>query len=148
MRSDALGPYFCVWISAPLIINCASLGHYLTSMNLFPYPENQVGITCHAGLLWELKGLIHVKNQDQSSISCKLMPVQVIIFIPLFLFLLLLLLLLLLFCFLGPQSTAYRGSQVRGWIRATAASLRHSQSNARSKPNLQPTPHLTATLDP
>ena len=76
------------------------------------------------------------------------MPVQVIIFIPLFLFLLLLLLLLLLFCFLGPQSMAYRGSQVRGGIRATAAGFRHSQSNARSKPNLQPTPHLTATPDP
>ena len=31
------------------------------------------------------------------------------------------------------------GSQARGRIRAIAASLHHSHSNARSKPHLQPT---------
>ena len=39
-------------------------------------------------------------------------------------------------------------SQARGWIRATAAGLPHSHSNARSEPHLQLTPHLTAMRDP
>ena len=43
---------------------------------------------------------------------------------------------------------AYGGSQARSLIGATAASPRHSHSNARSKPSLQPTPELTAILDP
>ena len=43
---------------------------------------------------------------------------------------------------------AYGDSQARGLIGAVAASLRQSQSNARSEPHLQPTPQLTATLDP
>ena len=38
---------------------------------------------------------------------------------------------------------AYGGSQARGWIGATAASLRHS--NAGSEPHLQPTLQLAAT---
>ena len=42
----------------------------------------------------------------------------------------------------------YRGSQARGLIRATAASLRHSHSNAWSEPQLWPTPQLMATPDP
>ena len=33
------------------------------------------------------------------------------------------------FCFLGPHPWQYRGSQDRGRIRATAASLLHSRSN-------------------
>ena len=37
------------------------------------------------------------------------------------------------------------GSQARGLIRAIAASLCYSHSDARSKPRLQPTPQLTAT---
>ena len=41
---------------------------------------------------------------------------------------------------------AYGGSQARGLIRAVAAGLHHSHSNAGSKPNLPPTPQLTATL--
>ena len=41
--------------------------------------------------------------------------------------------------------TAYGGSQARGPIGATAAGLRHSHSNARSEPRLQPIPQLTAT---
>ena len=40
--------------------------------------------------------------------------------------------------------TAYGSSQASGWIRATAAGLRHSHSNARSEQRLQPTPQLTA----
>ena len=50
--------------------------------------------------------------------------------------------------FLGPSPTAYGGSQARGLIRAVAASLHHSHSNTGSKPHLQPTPQLTAMLDP
>ena len=41
---------------------------------------------------------------------------------------------------------AYRSSQARGLIRAAAAGLCHS--TAGSKPSLQPTPQLTAVLDP
>ena len=43
---------------------------------------------------------------------------------------------------------AYGGSQTRGRIGAVAASLHQSHSNAGSEPRLQPTPQLTATLDP
>ena len=43
---------------------------------------------------------------------------------------------------------AYGGSQARGRIRDTAASLLHSHSNAGAQPHLQPTPQLTATPDP
>ena len=43
---------------------------------------------------------------------------------------------------------AYGGSKARGHIGATAAGLCHSHSNAGSEPHLQPTPQLTATLDP
>ena len=43
---------------------------------------------------------------------------------------------------------AYRGSQARGLIGATAAGLLQSYSNARSQPRLRPTPRLTATPDP
>ena len=42
---------------------------------------------------------------------------------------------------------AYGGSQARGLIRAVAASLHHSHSNARSKPSLQHTPQLMETPD-
>jgi len=56
-----------------------------------------------------------------------------------------------LFCFvflpsLGPRPAAYASSQARGLIGAVAASLHHS--NAGSDLRLQPTPQLTATLDP
>ena len=43
---------------------------------------------------------------------------------------------------------AYGGSQARGQIGATDASLHHSHSNFGSEPHLQPTPQLTATLGP
>ena len=39
-------------------------------------------------------------------------------------------------------------SQARGPIRAVAAGLCHSHSNARSESRLQPTPQLMATPDP
>ena len=53
------------------------------------------------------------------------------------------------FPFLGPLSrAAYGGSQVRGRIGAVAAGLCQSHSNTRSKLHLQPTPQLTAMLDP
>ena len=44
--------------------------------------------------------------------------------------------------------SAYGGPQVRGQIRAAAASLPHSHSNMGSKPHLQPSPQLTAMPDP
>ena len=40
------------------------------------------------------------------------------------------------------------GSQARCPIRATAAGLHHSHSNAGSEPHLRPTPKLTAAPDP
>ena len=43
---------------------------------------------------------------------------------------------------------AYGGSQARGRIGAVATGLRQSHSNVGSEPRLQPTPQLTATLDP
>ena len=45
-------------------------------------------------------------------------------------------------------SAANESSQVRGQIRAAAAGLHHSHSNAGSEPYLQPTPQLMATPDP
>ena len=44
--------------------------------------------------------------------------------------------------------TAHGGSQAGGLIRAVAAGLYHSHSNAGSELRLQPTPQLTATPDP
>ena len=43
---------------------------------------------------------------------------------------------------------AYGSSQAKGRIRAAAAGLHHSHSNNRSKAHRQPTPKLTATVDP
>ena len=43
---------------------------------------------------------------------------------------------------------AYGCSQAWGPIRATAASLHQSHSNTGSEPHVQPTPQLTAMLDP
>ena len=42
---------------------------------------------------------------------------------------------------------AYGGSQARGRIRATAASLHHSHSNAGSEPHLRSIPQLTRILE-
>ena len=53
-----------------------------------------------------------------------------------------------LFCLFRAAPTAYGGSQARGQIRAAAAGLHQSQSNAASEPRLWPTPQLTATPDP
>ena len=49
---------------------------------------------------------------------------------------------------LRTAPVAYGIFQARGQIRAAAASLHHSHSNARSEPHLRPTPPLTATPDP
>ena len=51
------------------------------------------------------------------------------------------------FVFLGPHPQ-HGSSQARGQIRAAAASLHHSHSHAIPELHLQPTPQLTATLDP
>ena len=50
-------------------------------------------------------------------------------------------------CFFRAAPAAYGGSQAKGQIRAVAAGLHHSHSNADSKPCLQPTPQLKATPD-
>ena len=63
----------------------------------------------------------------------------------------LLLFLFVLFCFIllfRATPVACVSSQPGVPIRATAASLHHSQKNTRSEPCLQPTPQLTATPDP
>ena len=52
------------------------------------------------------------------------------------------------FAFFRAAPTAYGGSQARNLIGAVAAGLRQSHSNTGSEPRLQPTPQLTATLDP
>ena len=44
--------------------------------------------------------------------------------------------------------TAYGGSQARGQMGATTASLHHSHSNTGSEPRLQPTAQLMVTPDP
>ena len=49
--------------------------------------------------------------------------------------------------FFRAVPAAYEGSQARGQITATAASLHHSHSNKGSEPCLQPTPQLTAMPD-
>ena len=53
-----------------------------------------------------------------------------------------------LFAISWATLVAYGGSQARGLIGAVAAGLCHSHSNAGSEPCLQPTPQLTAMLDP
>ena len=53
-----------------------------------------------------------------------------------------------LFAFSRATPTAYGDSHARGLIRAVAAGLCQSHSNAESKPSLKSTPQLTATLDP
>ena len=52
------------------------------------------------------------------------------------------------FFFFRAASVAHGVSQARGLIGATAAGLRHSHSNMRSKLHLRLTPQLTATLGP
>ena len=54
----------------------------------------------------------------------------------------------LVFCPFRATSMSCGGSQARALIRAAAAGLHHSHSNEGSEPHLQPTPKLTATLDP
>ena len=51
------------------------------------------------------------------------------------------------FCLFRAAPKACGGSQARGRIRATAAGLQHSHSNAGSKPRLRPTPQLKAMPD-
>ena len=46
----------------------------------------------------------------------------------------------------APEACGY--SQARGLIGAVAAGLHQSHSNSESEPRLQPTPQLTAMLDP
>ena len=57
-------------------------------------------------------------------------------------------LLALLFCLFRATPAAYGGSQARGPIRAVAAGLPHSHSNARFKLCLKSTPQLMTMPDP
>ena len=50
--------------------------------------------------------------------------------------------------FFRATSAAYGNFQARGPVRAVAASLCHSHSNARFELHLQTTPQLTAKLNP
>ena len=52
------------------------------------------------------------------------------------------------FCLFRATPTAYRGSQARDPIGAVNASPHYRHSNEGSKPHLQPTTQLMATLDP
>ena len=51
-------------------------------------------------------------------------------------------------CLFRAIPTAFGGSQARGPIGAVAAGQCQSHSNVGSEPRLQPTPQLTAALDP
>ena len=51
-------------------------------------------------------------------------------------------------CLFRATPMAYGSSQARGPVRAVAASLRQSHSNARPNLRLRPTPQLTAMPDP
>ena len=53
-----------------------------------------------------------------------------------------------LFCLLRVSPMVYGSSQARGQIRAMAAGLCHSRSNAGSELHRWPTPQLTLRLDP
>ena len=53
-----------------------------------------------------------------------------------------------LFAISWAASAAHGDSQAKGWIRAVAADLHQNHSNAESELHLQPTPQLTAMLDP
>ena len=52
------------------------------------------------------------------------------------------------FIFFRAAPETYVSYQARDQIRAAAAVLHHSHSNARYEPSLQPTPQLMAWLDP
>ena len=52
----------------------------------------------------------------------------------------------LIYSFFRATAMAYGRSQARGQIRAIAAGVGHSHSNARSQVHVQPTPQLMATL--
>ena len=53
-----------------------------------------------------------------------------------------------IFIFFMVAPAAYGSSGARDWIRAAAASLCHSHSNAGSEMRLRPTPLFTSMLDP
>ena len=52
------------------------------------------------------------------------------------------------FFFFRAAPLAYGGSQAKGPMEAMASGHSHSHSNTRFKQHLQPTPQLTAMLDP
>ena len=54
----------------------------------------------------------------------------------------------LFFCLFRAAPVVYRDSQARGRIGAMGTGLHLSHSNTKSEPHLQPTPQLTAVLDP
>ena len=66
----------------------------------------------------------------------------------LFIYLFIFIFIFFLFAISWAAPAAYGGSQARGQIGAVATGLRQSHNSAGSEPCLQPTPQLTAMLDP
>ena len=69
-------------------------------------------------------------------------------FLLFYLFIYLFTYLFIYFCLFRAALEVYGISQARGQIRAAAAGLNHSHSNARSELHLQPTSQLMAMSDP
>ena len=90
-----------------------------------------------------MKGGNGVKMEFQQILKCLILT---LVFC--FLFFLFVFVFFLSLCLCRAALMAYGGSQARGLIRATAANLCQSYSNARSELHLRPTPQLTATPDP
>ena len=65
-----------------------------------------------------------------------------------FIFIIIIIIIICLFAISWAAPMAYGGSQARGRIGAVAIGLHQSHSNEGSEPRLQPTPQLTAMLDP
>ena len=96
--------------------------------------ENQVVVRCLISLFWSYNSYFPVHGNFLGLLNS-----GNLCFFVLFCF---------VFCLFRAVPIAYGGSQARGWIGAVTAGLCHSHSNLGSKLRLQPTPQLSATLDP
>ena len=118
-----------LWPEVVLVIECLD-------MKCCIYPYNNVGeyITYYPYFTDEETETREAKYYAQGNI-CRTYPLQISFY-------------LFIFCLFRATPTAYGGSYARGLIRTVADGLHHSYSNARSKPNLWPTPQLMAMPDP
>ena len=98
----------------------------LSPVLLMPYPRNSI-------VMFSSRGFMVSEIMFRSLSHFELIFVCICVFV---------------FVFLGLHPQHMEGSKTRSQIRATAASLHHSHSNARSEPSLRPTPQLMATMDP